>query len=67
MGLFRFTRFLHGLDSYERHKAVADFIESNCSGFCRILDVGGERRLTTNSLALFLHDKKVDTLNVIAQ
>jgi len=67
MGIFRLTRFLHGLDSYERHKAVADFIESHHPGFCRILDVGGERRLTTNRLALFLHDKKVDTLNVIAQ
>lgn len=58
---------MHGLDSYERHKAVADFIEANHPGSCKILDVGGERRLTTNSLALFLRNKRVDTLNVNAK
>lgn len=62
-----FSKYLHGLDSYERHKAVADALIGSERNSCTILDVGGETRFTTNRLAYFLQDKEVITANVIAQ
>ena len=63
--MFTFLKYLHGLDSYERHKIVADIIKKSDCGSETILDVGGETRVTTNRLAYFLLDKNVMTANVI--
>ena len=61
----RFLRFLHGCDSYQRHKIVADAILNSQCDSQTILDVGGETKATTNKLAYFLPNKKVLTVNVI--
>ena len=63
--MLTFSKYLHGLDSYERHKIVADVIDISDCGSDTILDVGGETRITTNKLAYFLLNKKVMTANVI--
>jgi len=65
--LFTFSKYLHGLDSYERHKIVADIIKKSECNSSTILDVGGETRITTNHLAYFLPNRKVLTANVIAK
>jgi len=67
MGLLALKRFLHGLDSYERHYVVADFLKKSSANSQTILDVGGETRITTNNLSYFLPNREVTTLNIIAQ
>ncbi len=65
MKLMSFMKYLHGLDSYERHKIVADVIKRSECNSQTILDVGGETRITTNRLEYFLPSKKIITANVI--
>ena len=52
--LLSFLKYLHGCDSYERHKAVADAVLNSDCDSRTILDIGGETRVTTNRLALQL-------------
>ena len=58
---------MHGLDSFERHKAVADSLKNSKCNSRTILDVGGEIKLTTNRLSFFLSNIKIDTANVISE
>ncbi|MBC8277194.1 MAG: methyltransferase domain-containing protein [FCB group bacterium] len=65
--ILAFTKYLHGMDSYERHKAVADIIDKSPCNSKSILDVGGETKITTNRLAYFLRNRNVMTANVITK
>ena len=62
-----FLKYLHGLDSYERHQIVADSLKKSVCDSRTVLDVGGETKLTTNRLSYFLPGRKVVTANIIPQ
>ncbi|KPL06873.1 hypothetical protein AMJ86_06830, partial [bacterium SM23_57] len=55
---------MYGLDSFERHRAVADIIKHSLPAPASILYVGGEVSIRCNHLGRFLKAYSITTANV---
>jgi hypothetical protein len=60
----RVLRYFYGLDSLERHRAVARIVRDALPPPATLLDVGGEISLRCNHLGRFLRGYRITTLNV---
>ncbi|MBM3324456.1 MAG: class I SAM-dependent methyltransferase, partial [Calditrichaeota bacterium] len=60
----RLLKYFYGLDSLERHRAVAHIVRDALPPPATLLDVGGEASLRCNHLGRFLKGYRITTLNV---
>jgi hypothetical protein len=57
-------RYLYGMDSLERHRAMAAVIREALPANSTLLDVGGETNIRCNHLGRFLSGYPISTVNV---
>lgn len=57
-------KYCYGLDSYMRHRGVADLLKKHCSRSAEILDVGGEVSISSNHIGRFVKGHKITTANI---
>ncbi len=60
-------RYLYGMDSLERHRAMAAVIREALAPPATLLDVGGEANIRCNNLGRFLKGYDISTLNAYRQ
>lgn len=58
-----FLKYLYGLDSLERHRAMAAVIRETLPAPATLLDVGGESNIRCNHLGRFLSGYTISTVN----
>jgi len=57
-------KYLYGMDSFERHRSLAEVIRTTAPAPATILDVGGEKSIRCNHLGRFLRGYEIQTVNV---